>query len=185
MREVKHISFASASGVKRVWGTIWVERAETCVFSGGRSSSCFTYIHWVTLFFCTSPSQLLQTISRLIAFWFFLLCRPSKGSPVKDVPADKFIAKLADHFKRTQEIVPPEWSDIVKTAPFKQLCPNDEDWFYIRAGTLKDRSRPTTYYCHIVGYTSPCTHTPSGFRGACRLLFVWVWCSFEILCEPN
>jgi len=61
---------------------------------------------------------------------------PSKGSTVKDVPADKFIAKLADHFKRTQEIVPPEWSDIVKTAPHKQLCPNDEDWFYIRAASI-------------------------------------------------
>lgn len=65
----------------------------------------------------------------------FVTNRPSKGSTVKDVPADKFIAKLADHFKRTQEIVPPEWSDIVKTAPHKQLCPNDEDWFYVRAGT--------------------------------------------------
>lgn len=61
---------------------------------------------------------------------------PSKGSTVKDVPADKFIAKLADHFKRTQEIVPPEWSDIVKTAPHKQLCPSDEDWFYIRAASI-------------------------------------------------
>lgn len=61
---------------------------------------------------------------------------PSKGSTVKDVPADKFISKLADHFKRTQEVVPPEWSDIVKTAPHKQLCPNDEDWFYVRAASI-------------------------------------------------
>lgn len=61
---------------------------------------------------------------------------PSKGSTVKDVPAARFIEKLADHFKRTQEIVPPEWSDIVKTAPHKQMCPADEDWFYVRAASI-------------------------------------------------
>jgi ribosomal protein S19E (S16A) len=30
----------------------------------------------------------------------------------------------------------PEWTDIVKTAKFKELAPYDPDWYYIRAGGL-------------------------------------------------
>ncbi len=29
----------------------------------------------------------------------------------------------------------PDWVDIVKTATFKELPPQDKDWYYIRAGT--------------------------------------------------
>ena len=28
----------------------------------------------------------------------------------------------------------PNWVDIVKTATFKELGPNDPDWYYVRAG---------------------------------------------------
>lgn len=28
----------------------------------------------------------------------------------------------------------PEWADIVKTARFKELAPNDPDWYFVRAG---------------------------------------------------
>jgi len=28
----------------------------------------------------------------------------------------------------------PEWTDIVKTARFKELAPYDPDWYYVRAG---------------------------------------------------
>jgi ribosomal protein S19E (S16A) len=28
----------------------------------------------------------------------------------------------------------PHWTDIVKTARFKELAPYDPDWYYIRAG---------------------------------------------------
>lgn len=28
----------------------------------------------------------------------------------------------------------PTWVDIVKTGAFKQLPPNDEDWYFVRAG---------------------------------------------------
>ena len=31
----------------------------------------------------------------------------------------------------------PEWTDIVKTATFKELAPYDPDWYFIRAGKLK------------------------------------------------
>ena len=30
----------------------------------------------------------------------------------------------------------PEWTDIVKTAKFKELAPYDEDWFYIRCASI-------------------------------------------------
>lgn len=28
----------------------------------------------------------------------------------------------------------PEWTDIVKTAQFKDLAPYDPDWYFVRAG---------------------------------------------------
>lgn len=28
----------------------------------------------------------------------------------------------------------PPWTDIVKTAQFKELAPYDPDWYYVRAG---------------------------------------------------
>jgi hypothetical protein len=31
----------------------------------------------------------------------------------------------------------PDWVDIVKTATFKELPPQDKDWYYIRAGTSR------------------------------------------------
>lgn len=30
----------------------------------------------------------------------------------------------------------PDWVDIVKTATFKELPPQDKDWYYIRAGVV-------------------------------------------------
>lgn len=60
-----------------------------------------------------------------------------KGSiTVKDVPADKFIATLAKHFKNASVIEVPAWADFAKTASFKELTPLNPDWFYIRAGFI-------------------------------------------------
>ena len=36
----------------------------------------------------------------------------------------------------------PDWVDIVKTAPHKELPPLDKDWYYIRAGAAAERPRP-------------------------------------------
>lgn len=33
-----------------------------------------------------------------------------------------------------QQMELPEWTDIVKTAKFKELAPYDPDWYYVRAG---------------------------------------------------
>ena len=60
--------------------------------------------------------------------------KPKGGITVKDVPADKFIATLAMHFKNANVIEVPAWADYAKTACFKEHTPLDPDWFYIRAG---------------------------------------------------
>lgn len=33
-----------------------------------------------------------------------------------------------------KQIELPPWTDIVKTARFKELAPYDADWYYLRAG---------------------------------------------------
>jgi ribosomal protein S19E (S16A) len=37
----------------------------------------------------------------------------------------------------------PDWVDIVKTATFKELPPQDKDWYYIRAGATQFHYRGT------------------------------------------
>lgn len=60
----------------------------------------------------------------------------SKGATVKDVPANEFVVSLAQHFKRGQKFELPEWHDLVKTGTYKQLCPQDPDWYYVRAASM-------------------------------------------------
>lgn len=58
------------------------------------------------------------------------------GVTVKDVPAQEFVQAYAQHLKRSGKIRVPKWSDLVKTATYKELSPYDPDWYYIRAGTF-------------------------------------------------
>jgi ribosomal protein S19E (S16A) len=37
-------------------------------------------------------------------------------------------------FVRSAKIEVPEWADLVKTGTFKELCPQDPDWYFVRAG---------------------------------------------------
>jgi len=61
----------------------------------------------------------------------------SKSSAtVKDVPAQQFVSELAAHFKKSQKLELPEWHDLIKTGAYKQLCPQDPDWYYIRAAAV-------------------------------------------------
>lgn len=41
---------------------------------------------------------------------------------------------IVDLYLVVQQMALPEWTDIVKTAKFKELAPYDPDWYYIRAG---------------------------------------------------
>jgi small subunit ribosomal protein S19e len=61
------------------------------------------------------------------------------GKTVKDVPADVFISGFADHLKKTGKVAEPQWADIVKTASFKQLPPQNPDWFFVHAASLARR----------------------------------------------
>merc|ERR1712121_3741 len=58
------------------------------------------------------------------------------GISVKDVNAHEFTKALADFLKRTGKVKVPEWADIVKLGPHKELAPYDEDWYYIRAASM-------------------------------------------------
>merc|ERR1711874_861376 len=59
-----------------------------------------------------------------------------KSVSVKDVDQHKFVRALAAFFKKSGKVKQPEWTDLVKTAVFKELAPFDEDWFYIRMASL-------------------------------------------------
>ena len=58
------------------------------------------------------------------------------GATVKDVPAQQFVSELAAHFKKSQKLELPDWHDLIKTGTYKQLCPQDPDWYYIRAAAV-------------------------------------------------
>jgi small subunit ribosomal protein S19e len=54
-----------------------------------------------------------------------------------DVPASKFIEKLAKYLKENVDAVnPPAWADVVKTGTHIQRQPQNPDWWYIRCASL-------------------------------------------------
>ncbi|KAF9683987.1 hypothetical protein SADUNF_Sadunf04G0071000 [Salix dunnii] len=55
---------------------------------------------------------------------------------VKDVSPHEFVKAYSAHLKRSGKVELPPWTDIVKTAKFKELAPYDPDWYYIRAASM-------------------------------------------------
>jgi len=55
---------------------------------------------------------------------------------VRDISAPAFIKAYAAHLKKTNWLKVPDWVDIVKTGHYKELCPNDPDWFYVRTASV-------------------------------------------------
>jgi small subunit ribosomal protein S19e len=54
-----------------------------------------------------------------------------------DVPASKFIEKLAKYLKENvDEVTPPSWASVVKTGAHVQRQPQNSDWWYIRCASL-------------------------------------------------
>jgi small subunit ribosomal protein S19e len=54
-----------------------------------------------------------------------------------DVPASKFIEKLAKYLKdNVDEVTPPSWASVVKTGSHVQRQPQNSDWWYIRCASL-------------------------------------------------
>ena len=55
---------------------------------------------------------------------------------VYDVPADRLIEKLADHFKRISQVQPPVWAAYTKTGSQAERPPQNKDWWYVRAASI-------------------------------------------------
>ena len=59
-----------------------------------------------------------------------------KGSNVREVPADVFIARLSKHLETSRLVEAPKWADLCKTGCLKQMPPNFQNWWYIRAAAV-------------------------------------------------
>ncbi len=54
-----------------------------------------------------------------------------------DVPASKFIEKLAKYIKENvEEVQPPAWAAVAKTGSHVEKAPQDPDWWYTRSASL-------------------------------------------------
>ncbi|MCX8151059.1 MAG: 30S ribosomal protein S19e [Candidatus Bathyarchaeota archaeon] len=54
-----------------------------------------------------------------------------------DVPASKFIEKLAKYLKENvEEVHPPSWAAFAKTGSHVEKQPQDPDWWYTRGASL-------------------------------------------------
>ncbi|RKU44148.1 40S ribosomal protein S19 [Coniochaeta pulveracea] len=58
------------------------------------------------------------------------------GVSVRDVDSHKFINAYAAFLKRQGKLPVPGWVDTVKTGVAKELPPQDQDWFYVRAAAV-------------------------------------------------
>ncbi|KAI1122527.1 ribosomal protein S19e [Nemania abortiva] len=55
---------------------------------------------------------------------------------VRDVDAHKFIETYSQFLKRQGKLQVPGWVDTVKTGVSRELPPQSEDWFYVRAAAV-------------------------------------------------
>jgi len=55
---------------------------------------------------------------------------------VRDVSPAVFIDAYAMHLKNSDKFPQPKMVDIMKTGCFKELCPADADWYFIRAAAV-------------------------------------------------
>ncbi|KAI1359732.1 40S ribosomal protein S19 [Xylaria arbuscula] len=58
------------------------------------------------------------------------------GISVRDVDAQKFINTYSQFLKRQGKLPVPGWVDTVKTGVSRELPPQSEDWFYVRAAAV-------------------------------------------------
>jgi small subunit ribosomal protein S19e len=58
---------------------------------------------------------------------------------VYDIPADMFIRQVAEELKKNTQIQPPDWAAFAKTGVHKQMPPENEDWWYVRAASVLRR----------------------------------------------
>ena len=54
-----------------------------------------------------------------------------------DIPASKFIEKLAKHLKENvEEVQPPAWASFAKTGSHVEKQPQNPDWWYTRSASI-------------------------------------------------
>ena len=68
--------------------------------------------------------------------FFLMIATGHKGSNVREVPAQLFVDTLAKHLEKSGLIKVPEWADLVKTASFKEMPPNHNNWYFVRAAAI-------------------------------------------------
>lgn len=90
---------------------------------------------------------------------------------VKDVPADKLIARLKEELKQIKEIQPTTWSYFVKSGVHKERPPQQEEFWYIRSASVLRRiylngSVGTERLRSYFGGSKRRGHKPAHFRKA-------------------
>jgi small subunit ribosomal protein S19e len=58
---------------------------------------------------------------------------------VYDIPADMFIRQAAEELKKNTQIQPPDWAAFAKTGVHKEMPPENDDWWYVRAASVLRR----------------------------------------------
>ena len=58
---------------------------------------------------------------------------------VYDIPADMLIKRVAEELKKNPQIQPPDWAAFAKTGVHKQMPPENDDWWYLRAAAILRR----------------------------------------------
>ena len=95
-----------------------------------------------------------------------------------DIPADRLIASLAEELKKSGNIDPPEWADLVKTGIHRERRPSDPDWWYTRVAAVLRKvymngpivtEQLSTYFGGAVDRGSKPYHAWAGSRSIIRL----------------
>ena len=55
---------------------------------------------------------------------------------VYDIPADMLIRQVAEELKKNPQVQPPDWAAFAKTGVHKQMPPENDDWWYVRAASV-------------------------------------------------
>ena len=55
---------------------------------------------------------------------------------IYDLPAQEYSHKIAQAIKKMPEFEMPQWALFVKTGTNKSRLPDNEDWWYIRVGSI-------------------------------------------------
>ena len=58
---------------------------------------------------------------------------------VYDIPADMLIRQVAEELKKNSQIQPPDWAAFAKTGVHKEMPPENNDWWYVRAASVLRR----------------------------------------------